>query len=161
MVIRRSEATRLSPFENETLMRIQLLVLGKTRRPEMCALLDDYVKRISRSCPIEIVEVRDADAALKKLDADRAATAILLDASGRTIDSNTLARWLGELRDRGTRQVIFVCGNAGGFPESLRERVSQKLSLSAMTLSHELARVVLAEQLYRAFAILSGSPYPK
>jgi 23S rRNA (pseudouridine1915-N3)-methyltransferase len=142
-------------------MRLQLLMIGKTRRPEMCALLDDYVNRISRACPIEIVDVRNAEAALKKLDADRAATAVLLDAGGKTIDSNALARWLGELRDRGTRQIIFVCGNAGGFPESLRERVPQKLSLSAMTLSHELARVVLAEQLYRAFAILSGSPYPK
>ena len=161
MVIRGSQTTRLSPFKNGTLMRIQLLLLGKTRRPEMCALLDDYVKRISRSCPIEIMEVRDADAALKKLDADRAATAILLDAGGRTIDSSAFARWLGELRDRGTRQIIFVCGNADGFPESLRVRVPQKLSLSTMTLSHELARVVLAEQLYRAFAILSGSPYPK
>ena len=161
MVIRRSDATRRSLFKSETLMRIQLLLLGKTRRPEMCALLDDYVKRISRSCPIEIMEVRDADAVLKRLDANCAATPILLDAGGRTIDSNTLARWIGELRDRGTRQIIFVCGNAGGFPESLRVRVPQKLSLSAMTLSHELARVVLAEQLYRAFAILSGSPYPK
>lgn len=142
-------------------MRLQLLMIGKTRRPEMCAIIEDYVNRIRRSCPVEILEVRDAEAALKKLEADRAATAILLDAGGRTIDSNALARWLGDLRDRGTRQVIFICGNAGGFPESLRERVTQKLSLSAMTLSHELARVVLAEQLYRAFAILSGSPYPK
>lgn len=127
----------------------------------MCAIIDDYVNRIRRSCPIEILEVRDAEAALNKLEADRAAMAILLDAGGRTIDSNALARWLGELRDRGTRQLIFVCGDAGGFPESLRESVPQKLSLSAMTLSHELARAVLAEQLYRAFAILSGSPYPK
>lgn len=142
-------------------MRLQLLMIGKTRRPEMCAIIEDYVNRIRRSCPVEILEVRDAEAALKKLEADRAATAILLDAGGRTIDSNALARWLGDLRDRGTRQVIFICGNAGGFPESLRERVTQKLSLSAMTLSHELARVVLVEQLYRAFAILSGSPYPK
>jgi 23S rRNA (pseudouridine1915-N3)-methyltransferase len=142
-------------------MRIQLLMIGKTRRAEICAILDEYVNRIRHSCPLEIVEVRDAEAALKKLEADRAATAILLDAGGRTIDSDALAKWLGDLRDRGTRQVIFVCGNAGGFPESLRERVAQKLSLSAMTLSHELARVVLAEQLYRAFAILSGSPYPK
>ncbi len=142
-------------------MRLQLLMIGKTRRPEMCALIDDYVNRIRRSCPIEIIEVRDAEAALKKLDADRAATPLLLDAGGRTMDSNALAKWLGGLRDRGTRQVIFVCGNAGGFPEALRQRVVQKLSLSSMTLSHELARVVLAEQLYRAFAILSGSPYPK
>ena len=142
-------------------MRLQLLMVGKTRRSEMCTLLDDYVNRVRHWCPLDVVEARDAYAALKKLDADRAATAILLDAGGRTIDSQALAKWLGELRDRGTRQVIFVCGDAAGFPESLRERVPQKLSLSAMTLSHELARVVLAEQLYRAFAILSGSPYPK
>jgi len=142
-------------------MRIQLLMIGKTRRAEMCDILNDYVNRIRRSCPIEVLEVRDAEAALKKLDADRAATAILLDVDGRTIDSNALAKWLGDLRDRGTRQVTFVCGNADGFPASLHERVPQRLSLSAMTLSHELARVVLAEQLYRAFAILSGSPYPK
>jgi 23S rRNA (pseudouridine1915-N3)-methyltransferase len=136
-------------------------MLGKSRRPEMRAILDDYVRRISRSCPIEITEVRDADAAVKKLDADRAATAVLLDAGGRSLDSNALAKWLGELRDRGTRELIFLCGNADGFPDSLRERAHQKLSLSAMTFSHELARVMLAEQLYRAFAILSGSPYPK
>ena len=142
-------------------MRLQLLMIGKSRRPKMCALLEDYVNRIRHSCPLEILVVRDADAALKKLNADRAATAILLDAGGRMIDSNALAKWLGELRDRGTRQLTFICGNAGGFPEPLRERVSQKLSLSPMTLSHELARVVLVEQLYRAFAILSGSPYPK
>jgi len=142
-------------------MRMQLLMIGKTRRPEMRAIIDDYVNRIRRSCAIEILEVRDAEAALKKLEADRAATAILLDADGRSFDSNAFAKWLGELRDRGTRQVIFICGNADGFPESLRERVSQRISLSAMTLSHELARAVLAEQIYRAFAILSGSPYPK
>jgi len=142
-------------------MRIRFLMLGKTRRPEMRAILDDYVRRISRSCLIEITEVRNADAALKKLDADRAATAVLLDAGGRSIDSIALAKWLAELRDRGTRELIFLCGDAGGFPESVRQRILQKLSLSPMTLSHELARVVLAEQLYRAFAILSGSPYPK
>jgi 23S rRNA (pseudouridine1915-N3)-methyltransferase len=136
-------------------------MLGKTRRPEMRVILDDYVKRISRSCPIEITEVRDADAAIKKLDADRASTVVLLDAAGKTLDSNALAKWLGELRDRGTRELVFLCGDADGFPDPLRQRAHQKLSLSAMTYSHELARVMLAEQLYRAFAILSGSPYPK
>jgi 23S rRNA (pseudouridine1915-N3)-methyltransferase len=142
-------------------MKLRLLMLGKTRRLELRAVFDDYVKRIGRSCPIEVNEVRDADAAAKRLDADRAATALLLDAGGKAQDSESLARWLGEQRDRGTREVIFICGDADGFPEALRQRVQQKLSLSAMTYSHELARVMLAEQLYRAFAILSGSPYPK
>lgn len=136
-------------------------MLGKTRRAEMRVVIDDYVKRISRHSPIEVTEVRDGEAAIKKLDADRAATAILLDAAGKNLDSNAFAKWLGELRDRGTREIIFVCGDADGFPVALRERVPQKISLSAMTYSHELARAMLAEQLYRAFAILSGSPYPK
>jgi 23S rRNA (pseudouridine1915-N3)-methyltransferase len=142
-------------------VKLRLLMLGKTRRPELRTVLDDYVKRISRSCPIEITEVRDGNAALKKLDADRTATVVLLDAAGKNLDSNTFAKWLGELRDRGTRELIFLCGDADGFPDLLRQRAHQKVSLSEMTFSHELARVVLAEQLYRAFAILSGSPYPK
>jgi 23S rRNA (pseudouridine1915-N3)-methyltransferase len=141
-------------------MKICLLMLGKTRRPEMVTALEDYVKRISRSCPIEVIEARDA-AALKRLDANRAGVSVLLDAGGKVYDSDAFAKWLGEQRDRGIREVNFVCGDADGFPDSLRERVKQKLSLSAMTYSHELARVMLAEQIYRAFAILSGSPYPK
>jgi 23S rRNA (pseudouridine1915-N3)-methyltransferase len=142
-------------------MKVRLLMLGRTRRPEMVAALDDYVKRIGRACPIEVTEVRDGIVAVKKLDADRAATALLLDAGGKTLDSTAFAKWLGEQRDRGAREVIFVCGDADGFPDVVRERVKQKISLSAMTYSHELARVMLAEQVYRAFAILSGSPYPK
>jgi 23S rRNA (pseudouridine1915-N3)-methyltransferase len=142
-------------------VKLRLLMLGKTRRPEMRAILDDYVKRIGRSCPVEITEVRDGNAALKKLDADRATTVVLLDATGKRHDSDALAKWLGELRDRGTREIIFLCGDADGFPDDLRQRAHQNLSLSTMTFSHELARVMLAEQLYRAFAILSGSPYPK
>jgi 23S rRNA (pseudouridine1915-N3)-methyltransferase len=142
-------------------MRLRLLMLGKTRRQEFRAVLDDYLKRIGRSMPIEVNEVRDAEAVLKRLDADRAATSMLLDAGGKSLDSGALARWLGQQRDRGTREIIFVCGDADGFPEALRRRVTQKLSLSPMTYSHELARVMLAEQLYRAFAILCGSPYPK
>ena len=142
-------------------MKIRLLTLGKIRRSELRAVFEDYVKRISHSCLIEVNEVRDAEAAIKRLDADRAATALLLDASGKQHDSDSLAKWLGDQRDRGVREVIFVCGDADGFPDSLRERVTQKISLSTMTYSHELARVMLVEQLYRAFAILSGSPYPK
>ncbi|HEY2461867.1 MAG TPA: 23S rRNA (pseudouridine(1915)-N(3))-methyltransferase RlmH [Candidatus Acidoferrum sp.] len=142
-------------------MKIRLLMLGKTRRPEMQAVLEDYVKRIGRHTPIEVTEVRDTAAGLKKLDADRAATVVLLDAAGKSMASDVFAKWLGEHRDRGTRELIFMCGDADGFPEALRQRGSQKLSLGAMTFSHELARVMLAEQIYRAFAILSGSPYPK
>jgi 23S rRNA (pseudouridine1915-N3)-methyltransferase len=136
-------------------------MLGKTRRPELCAVLADYVKRVSHHSATTIVEVRDATAALKKLDADRANTVVLLDAAGKSLASEAFAKWLGELRDRGTRELVFLCGDANGFPSELRQRAHHKVSLSPMTFSHELARVMLAEQLYRAFAILSGSPYPR
>lgn len=136
-------------------------MLGKTRRAEMRAVIDDYVKRISHHSGIEILEVRSAEAALKKLDADKAAAVVLLDAVGKNLDSDKFAKWLGEHRDRGLRELIFLCGDADGFPDQLRQRAQHKISLSAMTFSHELARAMLAEQLYRAFAILSGSPYPK
>ena len=142
-------------------MKLRLLMLGKTRRLELRAVIDDYTKRISRRATIEITEVKDAEAALKKLDANRAATTVLLDAGGKTFSSEAFAQWLGEQRDRGAREIIFVCGDADGFPGPFRERVHQRISLSAMTYSHELARAMLAEQLYRAFAILSGSPYPR
>ena len=142
-------------------MKIHLLMLGKTRRPEMRTALEDYVKRIRRHAPVEMTEVRDAAAAVKKMDADRAATVVFLDAAGKAFGSEAFAKWLAELRDRGARELIFLCGDADGFPEALRERARQKLSLSVMTFSHELARVMLAEQIYRAFAILSRSPYPK
>jgi 23S rRNA (pseudouridine1915-N3)-methyltransferase len=142
-------------------VRIRLLLLGKTRRPELRALLDEYVKRISHQCAIEVTEARDGDAVIKRLELDRAATLMMLDAAGKSFSSEEFAKWLGEHRDRGTREIIFLCGDADGFPDVLRQRVKQRLSLSAMTFSHELARVMLAEQLYRAFAILSGSPYPR
>src|SRR5258708_25525347 len=121
-------------------MNTRLLMLGKTRRPEMRPTFDDYVKRIGRSCELEITEVRDGSAALKKLDVDRAATVVLLDAAGKNLDSNALAKWLGELRDRGTRELIFLCGDADGFPAAPRQRPHHKLSPAPLTLSPELAR---------------------
>ena len=142
-------------------MRLQLVMLGKTRRPELRAIIDDYVKRISRYAPIEVIELRESEAALKKLAFDQPSTIVLLDDAGKSLDSKGFAKWLGEHRDRSARQLIFVCGGADGFPEHIRCQAQQQLSLSTMTYSHELARVMLAEQLYRAFAILAGSAYPK
>ena len=142
-------------------MKIRVLMLGKTRRPEVRALLEEYTDRVRRSCPIEVIEVRDAGAAIKHLDADKAAKPLLLDAGGKPRDSESFAEWLGALRDRGTRELIFVCGDSDGFPPELRRRVPESIALSAMTYSHELARVMLAEQIYRAFATLRGHPYPR
>jgi 23S rRNA (pseudouridine1915-N3)-methyltransferase len=143
-------------------MKIRLVMLGKTRRPEIRALAEDYAGRIGRYAEIEINEVRDGSpAALRKLKLDSAATVVLLDAAGKQFTSQQFARWLGDLRDRGAREVVFLCGDADGFPDEIRATAKQKISLSTLTMPHEFARVVLAEQIYRAFAILAGHPYPK
>ncbi|HEY2350868.1 MAG TPA: 23S rRNA (pseudouridine(1915)-N(3))-methyltransferase RlmH [Candidatus Acidoferrum sp.] len=142
-------------------MRLSLVMLSKTRRPELRGIIDDYVQRIGRYAPIEIVDLRETEAALKKFSFERPSTIVLLEDAAKNPDSKGFATWLGEHRDRGTRLLIFVCGGADGFPEEIRRQAHQKLSLSAMTYSHELARAMLVEQIYRAFAILSGSAYPK
>lgn len=143
-------------------MKIRMVMLGKTRREETRALLDDYAGRIRHYAEIEINELRDAEpAALRKLKIEPGATVVLLDVAGKQLTSHEFAHWLRDLRDRGMREVIFLCGDARGFPDELRMKAKQKISLSTLTMPHEFARVVLAEQIYRAFAILAGHPYPK
>jgi 23S rRNA (pseudouridine1915-N3)-methyltransferase len=143
-------------------VKIRLIMLGRTRRAEIRALLDDYIARIRHYAEIEIHELRDASSAsLKKLKVEPGTALVLLDAAGKQFTSQQFARWLGDLRDRSTRDLVFLCGDAEGFPTDLRAAAKHKISLSTLTMPHEFARVVLAEQLYRAFTILAGYPYPK
>ncbi len=142
-------------------MKIRLVMLGKTRRAEVRTLLEDYVARIRHYAPIEAVELRDPADAARKLRLEPASTVVLLDAAGKQYTSERFARWLGGCRDHGTRELVFLCGDAEGFPESIRSAATLKVSLSTLTMPHEFARVILAEQLYRAFALLAGHPYPK
>jgi 23S rRNA (pseudouridine1915-N3)-methyltransferase len=143
-------------------MRIRLVMLGKTRRPEIRALLEDYVARLRRYADVDWIEMRESSAtAVRRAEPAAGSTVVLLDAAGRTLTSEKFAGWLREKRDGGVRDLVFLCGDAEGFPEAWRHRAGMKLSLSALTFSHELARAMLAEQLYRAFTILSGHPYPK
>jgi 23S rRNA (pseudouridine1915-N3)-methyltransferase len=143
-------------------MKIRLIMLGKTRREELRVLLNDYASRIRHYAEIEISELRESNsAAFRKLKFEPASTVVLLDATGKQFTSEQFARWLGDLRDRGVREIVFLCGDADGFPPELRNSAKQKISLSTLTMPHEFARVVLAEQIYRGFAILAGHPYPK
>jgi 23S rRNA (pseudouridine1915-N3)-methyltransferase len=143
-------------------MKIRLVMLGKTRREEARTLLEDYTVRIRRYADVEIVELREASpTALRKLKFDPGAIIVLLDAAGKQFTSQQFAGWLGDLRDRGAREIDFLCGDAEGFPDELRAKIKQKTSLSTLTMPHEFARVILGEQIYRAFAILAGHPYPK
>ena len=143
-------------------MTLHFLFLGRTRRPECRTFFDDYVSRIRRSADVRVTELREPTAsALGRVKTHEAARWILLDAAGRQYTSPAFARWLGKLRDQGTRELVFLCGGDTGFPDEFRARAHESLSLSPLTMPHELARVVLAEQLYRAFAILSHHPYAK
>ena len=115
-------------------MKIHLVMLGKTRRPEVRTMIDDYVARIRRFADVQLTELReDSAASLRKLTLDSAATIVLLDDAGKHQTSEQFAKWLGETRDRGAREIAFLCGGAEGFPEVLRRRATQKLSLSSLT----------------------------
>jgi 23S rRNA (pseudouridine1915-N3)-methyltransferase len=85
--------------------------------------------------------------------------AVLLDSRGRQMSSEGFAAWLGGKRDEGTQQMVFAVGPASGWSEDARQRAQLLLSLGPMTMAHDLARLVAAEQLYRAFTILTGHPY--
>jgi 23S rRNA (pseudouridine1915-N3)-methyltransferase len=114
---------------------------------------------------LELQELREGSPAIRRgtrtLQAAEGATVVLLDPAGKHLDSRQFGRWLASCRDRGAREIVFLCGAAEGFPDALSRRASEKISLSPLTFSHELARVMLAEQIYRAFATLAGHPYPK
>ena len=141
-------------------MKIHLVMLGKTRQSETRALLEDYVKRIGHYAEVQITELRDA-ASWRKRKLNAHSAVVLLDAAGKQFTSAQFAKWLGDQRDSGLRELVFLCGDADGFPAELRAAGRHKISLSTLTMPHELARVILAEQIYRAFAILAGHPYPK
>ncbi len=96
---------------------------------------------------------------LDRLEGRTPAVIVLLDSRGRQMTSEAFAAWLGAKRDRGAQQMVFAVGPADGWSQAARERAELLLSLGPMTLAHALARLVVAEQLYRAFAILSGHPY--
>jgi 23S rRNA (pseudouridine1915-N3)-methyltransferase len=84
---------------------------------------------------------------------------VLLDSRGRTMSSEAFAGWLGSRRDDGSQHIVFAVGPASGWSETARKKAQLLLSMGPMTMAHALARLVMAEQLYRAFTILTGHPY--
>jgi 23S rRNA (pseudouridine1915-N3)-methyltransferase len=135
------------------------------RRPHLQALIDDYRKRIARFTSIEIIEWKTTDggpwAVAEARGKDASSPVVLLDAGGKPHNSEEFARWLAKQANSGRRQLVFLLGGAEGFAEETKKEADVLLSLSQMTFPHELARVVLLEQLYRAWALLREHPYPK
>jgi 23S rRNA (pseudouridine1915-N3)-methyltransferase len=146
-------------------VKIKIAWIGKTKEPAIASLTEEYLKRISRYAQVEGVSLRDEAALLERCG--RAAgtkggsksTLVLMDSRGKEFSSEQFAKFLGDYQDRNPLPLIFAIGGADGFSEAARGAAQHTISLGKMTLAHELARVVLLEQLYRAFTILKRHPY--
>lgn len=138
-------------------IRIAWIKSGGSRSTATEELAAQYIKRISAFAQIETQEFKTEAALLKSLEKS-SAKLIVLDSLGREFSSEQFADWLRKQRDSSI-DLIFAVGPADGFSDDARRAAFAQVSLSKMTLPHELARVVVLEQIYRAFTILAGHPY--
>ncbi|MFY9611677.1 MAG: 23S rRNA (pseudouridine(1915)-N(3))-methyltransferase RlmH [Blastocatellia bacterium] len=155
-------------------MKLRFVWIGKTKRLPIKELITEYLERVGRFAPVEVSELRDRTEVgsdprviVEKEGADILARTtsdpfvVVLDERGRQLDSIKLAELIERHRLSGTRQMTFVLGGHSGISDVVRKRADFVLSLSRMTLTHELARIVLIEQVYRAFTIIHDLPYQK
>jgi 23S rRNA (pseudouridine1915-N3)-methyltransferase len=145
-------------------MQIVLAHIGPRppARDSFEALTSMYLKRISTYARAQGESFRDEDSFFGWIDRQQQRTPVvlaLLDSRGRSLTSEAFAEWLGRQRDNGAQSIVFAIGPADGWTDASRKRATMLLSLGGMTLAHTLARLVLAEQVYRAFTILTGHPY--
>jgi len=144
-------------------VKIRIAWIGKTKEHAIASLTEEYLKRISRYAQAEGIALRDEQNLLAKCGASgkagSKATLILMDSRGKEFSSEQFARFLGDYQDRNPLPLVFAIGGADGFGKGTISAAHHTISLGKMTLAHELARVVLLEQIYRAFTILNGHPY--
>ncbi len=154
-------------------MRVIVAVVGKPKDSSLAGAIAEYETRAARYWPLEISEVREesgkgaSPAEVKKREGQRLrerigepARAVVCDPGGRTFDSAQFSSWLQAERESG-HDFAFVIGGAHGLSDEIRDTARMRLSLAPWTLPHEVARLVLAEQLYRAGTIVRGEPYHK
>ncbi|MGB6946257.1 MAG: 23S rRNA (pseudouridine(1915)-N(3))-methyltransferase RlmH [Bryobacteraceae bacterium] len=139
-------------------MKILLYYVGKPRDPNANRLAEEFIQRCTRYGRCEMREI--VPARFDPWARHPAATKVLLDPAGKTMDSPRFAKLVSQAEQE-ARDLVFLIGGATGLPPEWRKNGGLLLSLSALTMPHELARVVLAEQIYRAFTLLRGHPYPK
>lgn len=159
-------------------MKITLITVGKIKEKYLKDAVNEYVKRLSRYCKLEIVEVTDektpdnaSDAscdAIRAKEAERIlkyvkddAYVITLEINGKQLTSEELAEKLDRLGVQGTSHIIFIIGGSIGLGEEVLKKSDFALSFSKMTFPHQLMRVILLEQVYRSYRIISGEPYHK
>ncbi len=145
-------------------MKIKVAWIGKTKEPAIQALTSEYLKRISRYADVTGLALKDEAAILSQASGEQKQNnkerhkLVLLDSRGKQLSSEELAQFL-ERQQVNAIPLVFAIGGSDGFSEEARRQAAFTLSLGKMTLPHELARVVLIEQLYRAFTILAHHPY--
>jgi 23S rRNA (pseudouridine1915-N3)-methyltransferase len=139
-------------------VKVFLYFIGKPKDQHANALAEDYIRRADRYATSTMTEIRPdrTDFWSKHPTAKK----ILLDPAGKSLDSNAFAELFSKAEMTG-HDLVFVIGGHDGHSDAWRQRADMLVSLSAMTMPHELARAVLAEQIYRAFTILRGHPYPR
>ena len=159
-------------------MKITIACVGRIKEKFYRDAVAEYEKRLSRYCKLEILEVADektpvgAGAALEEQIREKEGRRLLekiredafvcsLEIEGKRLTSEGFAGWMEGLAVKGTSHIVFVIGGSLGLHESVRRRADMALSFSDMTFPHQLMRVILAEQVYRAFRIIQGAPYHK
>jgi 23S rRNA (pseudouridine1915-N3)-methyltransferase len=150
-------------------MNLRFVWIGKTKDKNWKALQDEYLRRLSHFSKCEVKEIRESEAHEgPDIEGERILAAlnqrtftILLDVKGEMISSPDLAKKIEGWQNRGLKEVSFIIGGADGVSRRVAETADISLSLSFLTFTHEMARAVLLEQLYRAYTIIKGFPYQK
>ncbi len=141
------------------MLRVNVLCLGRLKEPYYADACREYCKRLGAYCKVEVTELpEDADIAAR---IPKGAYVIALCIEGKKLSSPDLAALLDRLAGQGVSRICFLIGGSEGLPQAVKDRADFSLSMSDMTFPHHLARVMLLEQLYRAFSINAGSKYHK
>lgn len=154
-------------------MKVTLIVTGSTKELWLKEGFNDYLSRIRKYIPLQLIEIpgvkvtkntrekevveKEGKEILKYVKQD--SYLVLLDERGKELTSGKFAEWLTHIFNTSKKQLIFVVGGAYGFSEDVKSQADYKLSLSKMTFSHQIIRLIFTEQLYRAFTIINGEPY--
>ena len=150
-------------------MKFRFIWVGRTRNESYRTLQEDYLQRLSHFVKCEIADIRDAGKGeTKETEGERILEKVnqssfvcLLDVGGRAVSSPQLAAEIEKWQHAGHKEISFVIGGANGVSRAVADRANIVLSLSFLTFTHEMARVVMLEQLYRAYTIIRGYPYQK
>ena len=154
-------------------MKTTLILVGKTTNAHIQALIDDYVGRLKHYAPFDLLTIpelrntkslteeqqkqAEGELILRQLQASD--HVVLLDEHGKQLRSVQLAAWMERRQNAASRRLVFIIGGPYGFSSDVYARADEKLSLSPMTFSHQMVRLIFVEQLYRAHTILRGEPY--